>query len=181
MNEEHHQIRIVITAITELLDLTRHDREVSPVPFLKLQQFIQRFADSAHHAKEERVLFSALIEQGLPEDSGPLGCMYGEHEQGRKYAQVMGAAARACLEGDWHLLPELREAAYAWCSLLHAHIEKEELVLYPLALRVLPPEALARMPADFTRVDLDTPQAFRDAAYGVVEAAGLAAEQRPTG
>lgn len=169
--EEHRQICAVIARITAVLDRAPAPARVSPLPFLELQHFIQRFADGAHHAKEERVLFPLLVAAGLPEDSGPVGCMLQEHVEGRRYAEAMGAAARACLDGDWSRQPELVESARAWCALLTAHIAKEDQVLYPLAMRVLDPEQRAALPAAFRRVDPTLPVHFEVAAQKVIDAA----------
>src|SRR5688500_15899803 len=108
--DEHRQIRSVITAVTALIEIS-HARQISPVPFLELQRFIHRFADGSHHAKEEQVLFEQMVQGGMPNDSGPLDFMISEHEQGRKYAAVMGAAARDCLEGDWRRQEDMLESA----------------------------------------------------------------------
>ncbi len=174
--EEHRQIRAVIAGISSVLGRAAEQPRVSPLPFLELQRFIDRFADGTHHAKEEQVLFPWMIEAGLPEDSGPLRCMLKEHGQGRKFAKVMGEAARACLEGDWAQQPDLLEAARAWCALLSAHIEKEDRVLYPLAMCVLEPARLAALPDAFRQVDPRPPFHFKEAAQKVMEAA--AARQR---
>jgi len=178
--EEHRQIRVVISAITSLIGLTRNQRRISPAAFLELQQFIQRFADGSHHAKEEQVLFYEMVQAGIPNHSGPLDCMLNEHEQGRKYAAVIGAAAWACLDGDWGRQAEMIDAALAWCRLLTAHTEKEDLVLYPIALRVISEARLAELPARFAEVDPEPLGHFKAAANAVVEAAEQAA-RRATG
>ncbi len=179
--EEHRQIRSVIVAVSGMLDRARTQPRLSPLAFLELQHFIQRFADGTHHAKEEQVLFRKLIEAGLPPDSGPLGCMTREHVQGRRYAEVIGDAARACLEGDWTRQPELIEAARAWCALLSAHIEKEDLVLYPLAMGVLDAASLAALPSAFRAVDPLPPFHFKEAAFKVIEASATPPQARAAG
>jgi len=182
LSEEHRQIRVVISAITSLLDLTRGDRRISPTPFLELQAFIMQFADGSHHAKEEQVLFSEMVQAGLPNDSGPLASILNEHDQGRKYAAVLGAAARACVDGQWHRQVEMVDAARAWCQLVNAHTDKEDLMLYAIAQTVIPDRRLALLPALFAKVDPLPASAFKDAANAVVEAAERAAHtQRKTG
>ncbi len=180
--EEHRQIRVVISAITALMKLTRGERQISPAPFLELQRFIARFADGSHHAKEEQVLFEQMIKAGIPAEGGPIDCMLNEHADGRKYAAVMGAAARACLAGDWGQQNQMLEAARSWCVLLSAHTDKEDLMLYPIAQRVIGAERFEQLPSMFLLVDPQPAYIFREAALGVVEAAEEAAHhQRPTG
>src|SRR5687768_16019238 len=175
--EEHRQIRVVISAVTALLDRNGPEHRLSPITFLELQQFIQRFADGSHHAKEEQVLFYEMVQAGMPNDSGPLDCILNEHEQGRKYGAVIGAAARACLDGQWHRQTEMVEGARAWCRLLTAHTEKEDVMLFPIALRVIGRARLLQLPAMFARVDPAPAADFKNAANAVVEAVELAAHR----
>ena len=180
--EEHRQIRVVISAIAALVDLTAGERRISPTPFLELQRFIARFADGSHHAKEEQVLFEQMIQAGMPVEGGPLQCMLTEHEQGRKYASVMGAAARACLAGDWCQQHQMLASARSWCVLLTAHTDKEDLMLYPIAQRVISAERFEQLPSMFQQLVPQPAYLFREAAMAVVEAAEEAAHhQRPTG
>lgn len=177
--EEHLEIRVVIDAISALLDQPpRRDRRLSPAPFLALQQFVARFADGTHHVKEEQVLYRELASAGLPRDTGRLGVLTNEHEEGRKYAAVIGAAARACLEGDWQRQPDMVEAARSWCALVAAHIQREEQGLFPLALRLIDPARLALLPELFACADLNPPGAFMASARAVVAAAEEAAHHR---
>ena len=89
--------------------------------------FIQKFADTYHHAKEEDVLFKYLQAPGVLSHCNPLPVMLSEHEQGRMYVRNMkDAAANANMES-------LCENAYGYCQLLRQHIYKEDNVLYPMA------------------------------------------------
>ena len=57
--------------------------------------FIRNYADRYHHAKEEDVLFEALVKNGMPRENSPVAAMLMEHEQGRVYVRDMAAAAQA--------------------------------------------------------------------------------------
>ena len=89
--------------------------------------FIQRFADSYHHAKEEDILFKYLQAPGVLSHCNPLPVMLSDHEQGRMYTQNM---KDALANND---LKTLCDNAYAYSQTLKHHIFKEDNILYPMA------------------------------------------------
>lgn len=44
--------------------------------------FLKEFADRCHHGREEGILFPALVNAGIPEQSGPIGVMLAEYVEG---------------------------------------------------------------------------------------------------
>lgn len=89
--------------------------------------FIQEFADTYHHAKEEDILFKYLQKPGVLSHCNPLPVMLSEHEQGRMYLQNMkDATTNANMES-------LCNNARGYSQLLKQHIFKENNVLYPMA------------------------------------------------
>ena len=99
--------------------------------------FFRGFADSCHHGKEEEILFQRMIERGFPRDSGPIAVMLHEHDLGRarvRQLQALGA-------GTGILSPQETDALLGAVSdyvpLLRSHIQKEDHILYPIALRML--------------------------------------------
>lgn len=103
--------------------------------------FIRNYADRFHHAKEEDVLFSALVRNGMPRENSPVAAMLMEHDQGRAYVLDMETAVQKTLDGLPGQESTLTENALAYAELLREHIGKEDDILYPLAERVIP-EAL---------------------------------------
>jgi hemerythrin-like domain-containing protein len=100
--------------------------------------FIRNYADRFHHAKEEDVLFEALVKNGMPRDNSPVAAMLMEHDQGRAYVGAMETAAREALAGQDGRADIIAENALAYAELLRGHISKEDEILYPLAERVIP-------------------------------------------
>jgi hemerythrin-like domain-containing protein len=122
--------------------------------------FIRNYADRFHHAKEEGVLFEALVTNGMPREKSPVAAMLMEHDQGRRYVAGMEAAALEALDGLPRRELGIAGNALAYTALLREHISKEDGILYPLAERVIPEtmredilegyrEAEAGRPADF--------------------------------
>ena len=123
--------------------------------------FIRTYADRFHHAKEEDVLFAALVKNGMPSKNSPIEAMLMEHDQGRAYVGAIETAAREALAGQPGRETVIAENALAYAELLRGHIAKEDEILYPLAERVIPDTirdaiiegyaaAEAKTPTDFT-------------------------------
>lgn len=108
--------------------------------FLDGVDFIRNYADRFHHAKEEDVLFEALVHNGMPREHSPVAAMLMEHEQGRAHVKGMKNAAVAAREGVRGMERELAAHVLAYGALLREHISKEDTILYPLAERIIPEE-----------------------------------------
>jgi hemerythrin-like domain-containing protein len=93
---------------------------------------------TGHHAKEEDVLFAALVKNGMPRENSPVAAMLMEHDQGRTYVQGMETAVREAMDGLPGREAAIAENALAYVALLRDHIAKEDDILYPLAERVIP-------------------------------------------
>ena len=129
--------------------------------YLDAVDFIRNYADRFHHAKEEDILFEALLKNGMPRNNSPVAAMLLEHDQGRAYVRAMEEAANAALAGTPGQDAAIAENALGYLELLREHISKEDGILYPLAERLIP-EAMRdavidgyrtaeeRTPADFT-------------------------------
>ncbi len=117
-------------------------------------EFFTRFADRHHHGKEEDLLFAAMARHGMPIDRGPVGVMLAEHDEGRRHVRVFTGIG----QGSGALSEEERtafvEAARSFVPLLGNHIAKEDNVLYPMALRLLPEDVMREMAASFDRFEL---------------------------
>jgi len=110
-------------------------------------EFFRSFADACHHGKEEDILFQRMIEHGLPRQAGPLAVMYYEHELGRSCVRTLTDLA-ADAKGAT-LAPKLLETADVYVPLLRQHIQKEDHVLYPMALQMLSGPELDAISTEF--------------------------------
>lgn len=100
--------------------------------------FIRQYADRFHHAKEEDVLFKALIANGMPKDHSPVAAMLMEHDLGRSFVRAMELAVHEAQAGRTDIYQEIADNALGYAALLRDHIAKEDDILYPLSERVLP-------------------------------------------
>ncbi|MCM2266093.1 MAG: hemerythrin domain-containing protein, partial [Desulfuromonadales bacterium] len=110
-----------------------------------------------HHAKEEDVLFKALVNNGMPSRQSPIEAMQIEHEQGRAHVRALEMAARQALAGDAGKIAVIATQAKGYAQLLRGHIDKEDQILYPLAERILPQEVRAGMLAAYRHAEAATP------------------------
>ena len=100
-------------------------------------EFFRGFADRMHHGKEEDRLFVAMVKAGFPREAGPIAVMLAEHVEGRRCVSVLAKAG----EGEGALstaeAASVRRAAAEFIPLLRGHIQKEDRILYPMALEAL--------------------------------------------
>ena len=125
--------------------------------FLDAVDFIRNYADRFHHAKEEDVLFKALIANGMPAENSPVAAMLMAHDEGRAHVRGMEEAAEKALAGGEGQVPVIAEHARGYIRLLRDHIDKEDNILYPLAERVLPEEGRDEMARRYQEAAALTP------------------------
>lgn len=145
LREEH---RVILRAIALLDVAAGRLGDGRPLPYGwwdALLAWLRAFADLNHHGKEERYLFPALAQAGIPADGGPVSVMLEEHAEGRALIQAMAGGR-----------PERRaEAARRYGHLLRDHIDKENGVLLPLAEAVLDPQAQLLLARAFEKVEAE--------------------------
>ncbi len=151
--DEHRVIERVLAAMDKAVEAINSGRNVKPVFFLDAADFIKGFADGCHHAKEEKVLFEAMVQAGVPKAGGPVGMMLLEHEQGRGFVRDMRAGVEKWQSGDDAGRREVLNAASGYVDLLRAHIYKEDNILFPLANDAIPLEAQDQVAEEFERVE----------------------------
>lgn len=158
MGEEHQLILRMITLVEQNTRLMEDGRFRNWQFFLDAVDFIRTYADRFHHAKEEDVLFVALVENGMPAKNSPIEAMHMEHDQGRALVRALEAAARQALAGDEGKIPQIAANAKGYAKLLRAHIDKEDQILYPLAERLLPAHVRPAMLAAYADAEAACPQ-----------------------
>ena len=137
LKQDHQVIESVLAALQRLMQ----SPEATPLDvWRKAVDFISNFADRCHHLKEEKILFPALEERGMPSEGGPIGMMLFEHEQGRAYVKRMIEALELAKEDPEAATPILFEKAEAYSRLLQQHINKENEILFEMADGVLSPQ-----------------------------------------
>jgi len=113
-------------------------------------EFFCRFADDHHHDKEERILFAAMIEHGVPREEGPLAMMLREHQQSRAATRLL--LELASQDHPWTDADRevLGASSAGYSNLLRVHMGKEDEFLYPMVTRRLSP-VLKHVAREFAR------------------------------
>lgn len=159
LKEEHHGVKLalkVLGRINERIDSNPGVLEAAFVSdYAKLLDFFRVFVDKCHHAKEEEVLFPALLESGLPREGGPVQVMLAEHDAGRKLVAEMYAALGNYRSGTPGAVTTLAAAAQGYTQLLVDHIAKEDNILYPLADASIPVSVQDGMIEAFEEIETD--------------------------
>ena len=146
LTDEHRVIERVLAALEKLTH--KPAREALESWKLALE-FFRHFADQCHHFKEEKVLFPALEEHGIPNQGGPIGMMLMEHEEGRAHVRAMFAALGRIEAKDETAQASLFENARAYLRLLREHIQKEDDILFRMADEVLPADEQRKLLKNF--------------------------------
>ncbi len=167
--DEHKLILRMITLLEKNAALTAAGQYSNWQFYLDGVDFIRNYADRFHHAKEEDVLFEALITNGMPRANSPIAAMLMEHDQGRAYVGAMEKAAQEALVGQSGRESIIAENALAYAELLREHISKEDDILYPLAERVLPEEVRGGILAGYQAAEAKTAADFSEHYRTVVE------------
>jgi hemerythrin-like domain-containing protein len=151
--QEHRTIEQVLEALVGFAEEMARTGRTDQQELGRFVTFLREFADARHHAKEEEVLFRAMVQAGFPSQGGPIAVMLQEHGLGR--AHVAALAGLAGQASPWSAadLARLGEASRGYAYLLRAHIQKEDGVLYPMAERRLPEAAMAQVDEACGRLD----------------------------
>jgi hemerythrin-like domain-containing protein len=146
LSDEHRVIERVLDALQRL---TAVPVNPSLEQWRKALEFFRHFADQCHHFKEEKVLFPALEEHGIPREGGPIGMMLTEHEEGRGHVRSMIDAVEQVAKGNGAASTTLLDHARAYVTLLREHIQKEDDILFRIADEVIPEDEQRRILKDF--------------------------------
>ena len=153
LRDEHEAAKLMLRILERAAARLESGQDVSHDDLAQILAFITGFLDSCHHAKEEEHLFPALEEAGIPREGGPIGMMLKEHDMGRGYVEGMRDAIALYASGDRAAMPRIAEHAGRYVRHLAQHIEKENMVLFPMADAHLSPETQERLIKDFDRLE----------------------------
>jgi hemerythrin-like domain-containing protein len=138
LKSEHRVIERVLVVFEQGVKRYEEGESLELRFFKDVVAFFRGFADGCHHQKEEQVLFTAMVEHGVPAQNGPVGAMLHEHEIGRHFLREIDRAIDRLQDGDKSATKELLENGRGYINLLKQHIFKEDQILFPMADRVIP-------------------------------------------
>ena len=150
---EHKVILRGIDLLEQGADRLEQGENISADYFRAAIDFIRNYADKYHHAKEEDILFIRLEQLGFSPQVGPVAVMLNEHKQGRNFVSGLESATNKYADGDKSAVQGIIENARNYAILLRQHIQKEDMILYPMALNALGESGIDLMQPDFNKVE----------------------------
>lgn len=153
LKEEHQGVKTMLRIIEAASKRYGGGHEVDTRDFDAILEFLTVFVDRCHHGKEEDFLFPALEAAGVPRDQGPIGVLLHEHEQGRRLVAGLRNAAKDFTPGDKTAGKTIEKTALDYVALLGSHIEKEESVLFPMAVDMLGTDKQAELSEAFEKLE----------------------------
>lgn len=147
--DEHRVIERVLDALEGFSRQTTGASEDERRSVAGFVGFFRGFADRCHHGKEEDRLFARMVECGMPREAGPIAVMLAEHAIGREHVAALAAVGDGVGPLDTREREFVRRHAGEFAAMLRAHIRKEDDVLYPMAVRLLPPPVMERLAEEF--------------------------------
>ncbi len=133
LKQEHRSIEEMLQVMEAVCKKLEGGEQVSTDDLNNIVEFIKVFADKFHHGKEEDLLFTAMVDAGIPKEGGPVGVMLMEHDMGRNFVKGMSEAIEDYGNGNKDASAKIIENARNYASLLSNHIYKEDNILYPMA------------------------------------------------
>jgi hemerythrin-like domain-containing protein len=168
--EEHRVIERVLTALERAAGRLSRGEDVYLRFFIGTTVFIKNFADGYHHKKEEGVLYPALVENGLSEETGPIAMMLAEHEEERRLSQRMRQMTERLQAGDAHARDLVIQSGLEYVRLVRQHITKEDKVIFPMADQVIPVNQQDQIVEAFNRFKyVEDGEELHEKYYGMAE------------
>jgi hemerythrin-like domain-containing protein len=101
LRRDHDLIEKVIKAMESTIQLLNDNKQIPESILLPVIDFSKNFADVCHHTKEEKSLFPALEQAGMPSNMGPIAMMLIDHQRSREIGSQMEESAKEYLSsGD---------------------------------------------------------------------------------
>lgn len=144
LHEEHENIRRFTEYVKIICGKMVEGETISKSDLEDCVDFMKVYADVHHHGKEEAILFKMMLEYLGPvaDKMVNLGMMT-EHNLGRYHIESLEKAVINLDEEPTTIQKvEVITHALAYADLLLRHLEKENKVLYPFAVRNLKPELM---------------------------------------
>ena len=101
LRKDHELIEKVIKAMESTIQLLNDGKQIPESILMPVIDFSKNFTDVCHHSKEEKSLFPALEQAGMPKNMGPIAMMLVDHERSREIGKNMEQSAQEYLSsGD---------------------------------------------------------------------------------
>jgi hemerythrin-like domain-containing protein len=146
---EHRLIEEVLGSLAAFAESLDPDHENARPTLSAFAEFFREFADHCHHGKEEDRLFQAMARHGFDPSMGPVAVMLHEHEVGRQHVRRLAEIGGRNGPLTTSEADRVRAHAREFVPLLAGHIQKEDRLLYPMAVQAVPASEMEGLAAEF--------------------------------
>ena len=94
LRRDHELIEKAVKAMESTIQLLSNGKQIPESILLPTIDFSKNFTDICHHTKEEKSLFPALEQAGMPSNMGPIAMMLIDHKRTREIATQMEESAK---------------------------------------------------------------------------------------
>ena len=153
LKTEHRAIEVVLECLARVAKQAEQTDQLDTDTAAQAIEFLTRFVEARHHAKEERTFFPGLVAKGWPRDDGPIAVMLADHAEGRSLTRKMLIASDETRRGVANRAADFGSAAEAYVNLMRGHMRREDLILFPRADGALSSDDQARLAAACEQAD----------------------------
>ena len=97
LRRDYELIEKVIKAMQSTMELWNDKKQIPESILLPVIDFSKNFTDVCHHTKEEKSLFPALEESGMPTNMGPIAMILIDHQRSRENGNEIAKSAKEYL------------------------------------------------------------------------------------
>lgn len=155
LKDEHEGIKLMLKIMENVSNDLEKGKELNINHYEKILEFIKGFVDKCHHGKEEDILFPAMVNQGVPNQGGPIAVMLHEHQMGRDYITSLSIAFEEFKEGNKLAINRIISISMNYVQLLRNHIDKENNILFMMADNVLNEEEQSKIFDAFEKLEVE--------------------------
>jgi len=132
IQSDHVAMSIILDAMENRAHEILKDGTVDYFRIGQILDFLHNYTDNLHYAKEERILFPAVLDESKPWISKTINTLIHEHALAREYILEIDKHLHACLTGDTGALQKLGSVILQYVALEKNHIKVEDNVVMPL-------------------------------------------------
>ena len=131
LRRDHELIEKVIKSMEATVQLLSDGKQIPESILLPVIDFTKNFTDVCHHTKEEKSLFPALEQAGLPSNMGPIAMMLMDHQRSREIGTDMEESTKKYLSSgeSTKLISDMR----LYVEHITEHLWKENNKLFMMA------------------------------------------------
>ena len=131
LRRDHELIEKVIKSMEATVQLLSDGKQIPEFILLPVIDFTKNFTDVCHHSKEEKSLFPALEQAGLPSNMGPVAMMLMDHQRSREIGEAMEELSKEYLSSgeSAKLISDMR----LYVEHITEHLWKENNKLFMMA------------------------------------------------